>query len=591
MEPPVGQVLVEFEEALNAFRGSVSRDGAIEQLIFNNTREWRDLLTYKLIPHLAGQGCLVVAVAGGTNTGKSTVFNVMVGRPMSPVMTTAAATCHPVLAANETRVAECLEGKLVPEFKPVALDNGTDVLDPEIAGETLFVARAENLPDRLIVMDTPDIDSIDTHNWQLAEHMRAAGDVLLAVVTGEKYKDQRVIDFFREAHASGCVIVPLMNKANPDSEFDVARQQLQEFQNDIGIDSPGFVLPHDFNLSENLDRPIESINGGPDLMVHLEALDVRTIKERVFKGTVDHFADQAQHFLAHVDEVGDLLRGVVKDAHSQARATADKFDPTPGPEVGGLFHEFIQAKRGPIRRAIGTAGAAVSRTASALGRRIGAALRTRATLESEEDRTAETLDRHHKQAITDLVRDLATRQIETGRTLREPARHLLQGEAEALEIDPVIERILEDTLGTTNISDTFRKHAWNTLESWWADNTGKRRVLEALDGLLAAVPAAIAVPISIHTGGVGVPEAMVVVGPIAAQFATRVMEYQFGDAMFDFLSPWKEERQRIFEQAILTHLTQLHLKEVQDYLALFEGKHVNQMKRCQKLCRTASSQS
>ena len=34
---------------------------------------WENLFMGKLVPHLENEGCLVVAVAGGTNTGKSTI--------------------------------------------------------------------------------------------------------------------------------------------------------------------------------------------------------------------------------------------------------------------------------------------------------------------------------------------------------------------------------------------------------------------------------------------------------------------------------------------------------------------------------------
>ena len=86
-------------------------------------------------------------------------------------------------------------------------------------------------------MDTPDVDSIDKRNWEVADHIRAAGDVLVAVVTGEKYKDDRVIQYFKEAAASGRMLIPVMNKANPADDFDVARKQLKEFCNDVGIEA------------------------------------------------------------------------------------------------------------------------------------------------------------------------------------------------------------------------------------------------------------------------------------------------------------------------------------------------------------------
>src|SRR5690606_23338045 len=102
----------------------------------------------------------------------------------------------------------------------------------------LFVATHEQLPDRLVLLDTPDVDSIETEHWAVADIIRAAGDVLVAVLTGEKYKDDRVVSYFRQALASGRVVVPVMNKANPARDFEVARNQLAEFRGLIGSESP-----------------------------------------------------------------------------------------------------------------------------------------------------------------------------------------------------------------------------------------------------------------------------------------------------------------------------------------------------------------
>ena len=50
---------------------------------------------------------------------------------------------------------------------------------------------------------------------------------------------------------------------------------------------------------------------------------------------------------------------VVDRLDRYAEAAVREYDPAPGREVGGLFHEFVQSKRGPVRRAIGNTSAAV----------------------------------------------------------------------------------------------------------------------------------------------------------------------------------------------------------------------------------------
>lgn len=252
-----------------------------------------------------------------------------------------------------------------------------------------------------------------------------------------------------------------------------------------------------------------------------------------------------------------------------------------------MFHEYVQSRRGAVRRAIGSASAAVARGASALGGRVLAALKKRARLDTAEAVDAEALDEQHRQMIERIARDLVTHYIQAGRGLRDPAGHLLNSGLERLDVDAAVAAVIKDTVTANTISDAFREHAVAMLDAWWADNKGKRRVLEALDAILAVVPAAIAAPIAIHTAGVGASEAAVLIGPIAEQFVARVVEYQFGDAMFDFLSPWRREQQEKLEKALLRHVTGPCLEPMRTALDAFEGESMSELRKCHAECLNA----
>lgn len=570
------------------FRAALGADSALQSAVFDGAQEGSDLLTYKLVPHLAGEGCLVAAVTGGTNTGKSTVFNLLVAGPVSPMVTTAAATCHPVLAANEMREAQCLESKLVPEFDPRPFSKPELATDKSVPVEALFVTRESSLPDHLIVMDTPDVDSIEKRNWVVADHIRAAGDVLVAVLTAEKYKDDRVVQYFREAVSTSRIVIPLMNKANPANDFEVARRQLDEFRSDVGTDAPRFVIAHDFTIGEDMHRSIKSLDGVPDLREYLEGLDVQRIKEEVYRGTVARFTEFADSFIEHAAGVGDDLRVAINRFEGYAKAASEDYDPAPGKEVGGLFHEFVQSKRGPVRRAIGNTSATFVKGVSSVGRRLTIALRRRIMLDTDEDGgTKEKLEEIHRQSIDRITRGLATRYVEAARDLPELARGLVGEGFERMDIESIVEAVEREALGSVSLSDEFRAHAAKTLEKWWQDHAGKRRALEALDMVLAVMPAAIAAPIALHTGGVGVSEAVVLAGPLAAQFMTRVMEYQFGDALFDFLSPWKREQQETLRSALLTRLTQPCARPLYEAIEPFDGEIMERLRRSLEQCLKA----
>jgi len=588
MDESLGESLAGFDAALRRLRSALSSDPALCQTVFADSEEWVNLLSYKLVPHLAGEGCLVAAVTGGTNTGKSTVFNLLVGEAVSPMTATAAATRRPVLAAHPTRAAECLDGKLVPEFQSLPLSDPESAIAQDTPADALYVVESEKLPERLALLDTPDVDSIEREHWAVADNIRAAGDVLVAVLTGEKYKDDRVVAYFRQAAESGRVVVPVMNKANPEDEYAVARRQLEEFCADVGCDGPAFVLPHDFGIARDLDRPIPSLDGGPQLDEYLLALDVPAIKERVYRSTVDHFLARAETFLDHAESVGAVLRSVADEMESRAESYSQRYDPAPGSEIGGLFHEYVQSRRSAVFRWIGDGSKVVVKGASAMGRSLRNALRRRAVLEAPPQRqTDKEVREAHLRAVERITRDLAADYIETARNLREPAGHLVETPLQRLDLEGAVGAVVGQTLHSESISDEFKRHAYKLLDAWWEDNKGKRRVLEALDGILAVTPAAIAVPISLHTGGLGVAETVVVAGPIVEQFVARVIEYQFGDALFDFLSPWRVEQQQALETALLDHLTGPALQPLHDALEPLEGEPMEQLRRWLESCRTA----
>ncbi len=62
MENVVGKALAEFESALADLREALKPYSELQVAVFEDAQEGSDLLTYKLVPHFAGEGCLVVAV-------------------------------------------------------------------------------------------------------------------------------------------------------------------------------------------------------------------------------------------------------------------------------------------------------------------------------------------------------------------------------------------------------------------------------------------------------------------------------------------------------------------------------------------------
>ena len=372
MDDPLSDSLQEFDTAVHALEAAVSSQPALARVLFDHTREWRKLLTFKLLPQLAGKDVLVAAVAGGTNTGKSTIFNLLVGSVMSPVRATAAATCRPLLAGNQLRFDQGLTGNLVPGLKARLQTRDTDPVDRTAPADVLFMKPSPDLPDFLVLLDVPDVDSIDLINWDVAENIQAVCDVLIAVLTGEKYQDDKVIEYFRKAAGSGRIILPLMNKSNADNNYAVARAQIEDFCEVVGIQPPAFfAVPHDFTLMETCTQPILSLTGTAPLRAYLEQLDVVETKERVYRNTLSHFAQETSVFIDRLDATGRSLEKIETLFLSRAEAVAATYDPEPDARVGHLLHDYIKARRGTLSRTVGNVGTAIYDRIAPVSRALG----------------------------------------------------------------------------------------------------------------------------------------------------------------------------------------------------------------------------
>ena len=588
MMDELGTALREFSTALGDMRDQLAAAPALHDALFAEAAEWQALLDYKLLPSLAADGCLVVAVAGGTNTGKSTIFNMLAGASISPVRNTAAATCRPLLAGNARRVAECRAGRIVPEFEVRELPDPEAVVRMDGPENALYTAVCNGMPEQYVVLDTPDIDSIETRHWVSADAIRAAGDVVIAAVTPEKYKDERVVAFFRRAHASGRLVLPVMNKANPDDRFASARRQLADFCADAGLKGAAcFAVPRDPALDPAKAPPIASVDKGAPLHQHLAGLDVQAIKRQVYRDTLQRFCAETAVFLDGLATTTGALRGAAESCAAQLRHHARRYDPAPGPEVAGLFHTYVQSKRGDVARTIGNVSSGFVRGATKVTRTVRKMVMRHATLEKEITETETTLQRRHREQIGVITRDYVNALMAWCDDLPAPVAALVRPTLNGLDTDAAVDAVTRDTLRAEDISEEFRAHAQRMLDAWWNDHRGRRQVLLALDTTLAIVPAAIAVPVSIYVGGIGLPETMIFAGPLMEQFLARVVEYQFGDAMFDFLSPWREEQRQHLTQALEKHVAAPVLTGLREALTCLDGETCATLRERLEACRKA----
>lgn len=213
-------------------------------------RDWYDLLVRKLLPQLTEEAYLIVAVVGGTNIGKSVVFNHIAGFRASSSSPLASGTKHPVCLIPTGFEAQHDLKKLFPAFELRPWSDSDEALVTHDE-HCLFWRTNAEVPSNLVILDTPDVDSDAPVNWQRADAVRQAADVLVAVLTQQKYNDAAVKQFFRKAAAEDKAALIVFNQVELPDDEPYWPRWLQTFCGETGL-QPEFVYlaPNDRKAAE-----------------------------------------------------------------------------------------------------------------------------------------------------------------------------------------------------------------------------------------------------------------------------------------------------------------------------------------------------
>lgn len=175
----------------------------------------RDLETLRAHPERVSQ----IAVLGPTQVGKSTVVNLLVGAAVAEVSPLAGFTVHPSAFALGLAEGDLdyLQG-LFPEWVASAVAAlSADQLD------SYGIERvAISLPSPLsgcVVWDTPDFDSLAAGSYQQGVlEVAAMADVIILVLSREKYADLSVWRMLELLSPLERPLVICLNKATPEAE-------------------------------------------------------------------------------------------------------------------------------------------------------------------------------------------------------------------------------------------------------------------------------------------------------------------------------------------------------------------------------------
>jgi len=576
MEGHWGDILESYASRLGTLRGLCGDLPMLGAHLFEGFEDWERLLVFKLAPRLSGSGTLIVAIGGGTNTGKSTIFNSLIDSNLSPVSPYGAYTRHPLVAVNPERYAQCLErGKLLPEGfipKPWQRNESEAIADGNQEPMVVFVARESELPERLLLLDTPDIDSVVRHNWELAKSIREAGDVLIAVVTAQKYADSFVVEFFQEALRSGRHVIPLLNMADDeDLDFAVTRRQLEEF---CGYLTGGLAEPvapeRPFILTRAARRlPLEGAAGAeapvpraldePELTLraHLESLDAAGLKQQIMQGSLERFCAGAGDFVERLSGVLGDMAASAGQLGALAHQAAAAYDPKPGREVVTVVYDFIQKTASAPDRMLGAVTAQAVKIPKLAVMATRTLLRRKPLTTMTEQGLSEEQRRHTAEIVSRLYEELLTRGARYLRERTPYAAEAFENALRAMDPNQVAEQVMARVFRTEDYMADYRAYAYAELEKRWQDRTFRWTVKWFYRMGLLGSWAGVLMLLWAHGWAPGLPlsEILASLGmPVLQHTATHGAIYLWGDKLAGLVRKWQSLQREALEQALLEHL-------------------------------------
>lgn len=129
---------------------------------------------------------LIIALVGGTGTGKSSIFNSLVGKAVSKTAAVRPCTRLPFAAASpkwSEVLKEC----------PV-LEMGLSMNSNSSGGNVIeLVADPDVIFEEWILVDTPDYDSAELDHVTLAHNVFVISDIVVLVTSKDKYADMATV--------------------------------------------------------------------------------------------------------------------------------------------------------------------------------------------------------------------------------------------------------------------------------------------------------------------------------------------------------------------------------------------------------------
>lgn len=249
----------------------------------------------RILPHLRTAELPAVVVFGGSSgAGKSTLFNSLLGEEVSPASVIRPTTRMPLIAVHPSDVL-ALEGHGLLEMGKLA------TVDGAIPG--------------VVLVDAPDLDSVDAANRELSRRLLDAADLWVFVTTAARYGDAQAWQTLSDAHRRGMSTAVVLNRVSDRARYTV-RVDLMRRMNDVGIGNDPLMLVPDAGPHEGLLEP-EQVS---EVRTWLEAIASARIGAALVDRTTQAMLPELRRQLLELSDAVEMQADAVGTLRTQAQA-------------------------------------------------------------------------------------------------------------------------------------------------------------------------------------------------------------------------------------------------------------------------------
>ncbi len=299
----------------------------------------------------------IIAFAGGSSCGKSTLFNTLAGEIASLVSLLRPTTSIPVLYHHPSQTVYFnRKDFLEPYEKIVSQQVMLQVSENRVTRSSrdkpksfpkkiiLYPSQRPDYPEDFALLDTPDIDTTEAQNKEVAHDLFHIASLILFIFSTEKYADNRLWEDVRYLRSLGKPIVFVLNKLTPEHKAEGLIEDFKEHLREKGripkmgptdsrsriqgspLEEKVFYIDREQPQTENYPQQLsqkvrdefyEFFN------TFLNPAEKRKFKFQLVSRSLDHLIERVEALLTHLQEQQRELLSLESQIEKDFRLTTE----------------------------------------------------------------------------------------------------------------------------------------------------------------------------------------------------------------------------------------------------------------------------